>query len=1199
MLIKDILTIDLTEDIKNVIDLEDLSEIEIQSEIENYIITDGLAKEYADFVSIYTSNISETGVWISGFYGSGKTYFGKLLGYLLSNQSIAGTPARERILQRFTGITDEALVKNQISKLHTINSRVVFLDVAKQDTSKGLSFTLFRNMLKSLGFLENEYGYIEYSLLISNEYNEFLERVRQTTGKDWDILKKNVLEYGKAMKNALIGWKYSDNEYMDLRQTILRDIDHFGADRLRDHLRQYFEGFPNEKVVFMFDEASEAISQKKYNLLDLEGLSEALSSLGGKVWTMAIAQEKLDDVINNSNVSKAQLIKVTDRFKTKIHLEATEVDVIIRNRLLKKNDEATRSLETYFKNNSGKIADHSALYGTGIQKTEDSETYITYYPFYNYQFSLLQNFLFGTKGYASTKVAARGMIITTYDILKHQLQEEELFKTATGWQIAKEAQPQPQVRLVNRYDNAERILKQENHPISGRKLLETIYFLSESEVLPTTLTNIVKSFISDPEQFSTIQTQITTALDLLIDSKILLPTNGTYRITTDIEQRLLDEMNQYTVQGFVKKKRIVSAYKTSSSIKALAKINDSNIIYDFYITSDNDDELTNPGLKQLKLRAKSLYNISDDRSADIDLIKHQFQNDKDLIWLVPDNSSFSEIDKLIDDIERIIYLEDKYTNPQSDEAPIIRNFQTVKGEKEKRLQNLIEQSLQNAISIYLFNSSQLIKNNWQSILNGLQREVIQNVYYKRLASQLSDEVAGRVIKETNNNRLHTYFNGDDFKYFDQNGNFVGENLKPAAEILFKIRNTFVDGATLEKDLEQPPTGYGFGTVISTVAALMRGGKIMAKYNGEEKFSWKDEYVNDIFLKAREFRRASFKAIAKSLSAKQKDEIVKSLQDLKCEEFTDRKVDWNANDYDLVNSIRELAKRFVDKVDDMKKQQPEFDIMFGEIDNQYNILTNYTGLVSEANYIDKAETFLLNNNAYAKAVQAIERVEKFIRNNLPKLLEWKNFVKGVHDELIKAAKTNTMMSQLCVDFDTHYGKEMVKNFTSIQQIAQKIKDAYFNLMQNAANDMAAKYKQLKTDADALIKEITKLPPGLNDETSEKVTSLFQYASQRIQSKVELEYDIKEKHTRFTYSEMLSFIDLYNTKKTELEILQSGLIKTLPPKPTPGSPAKPVTKTFTSKLPAKKLKVSIYKQWLQKELHKLSGASDDDEIEFQDN
>ena len=118
MKIKEMLTINLTEDIKNVIDLEDVSEAEIRSEIENYIVTDGLSQDYSKFVSTFTSNIVETGVWISGFYGSGKSYFGKLLGYLLNNRSIAGTPARDRILNRFTGISEEALVKNELAKLN-------------------------------------------------------------------------------------------------------------------------------------------------------------------------------------------------------------------------------------------------------------------------------------------------------------------------------------------------------------------------------------------------------------------------------------------------------------------------------------------------------------------------------------------------------------------------------------------------------------------------------------------------------------------------------------------------------------------------------------------------------------------------------------------------------------------------------------------------------------------------------------------------------------------------------------------------------------------------------------------------------------------------------------------------------------------------------------------------------------------------
>jgi hypothetical protein len=1196
MLIKDILTIDLSEDIKNVIDLEDISEAAIQSEIENYIITDGLAREYGNFVSIFTSNIMETGVWLSGFYGSGKSYFGKLLGYMMSNRLINGTPARDRILQRFTGIDDEALVKNSIAKLNSINARVVFMDIAKQDTSKGFAYALFRNFLKSLDLPENEHGFLLYSLICDASYSNAHDFVQDKSGKSWAELKNNRTLYISKIKEIYLEQGNSDADYNNILTTIRREIDEFSASKLNSELKNYFKSVKDEKVVFLFDEASEAINQKKFTLLDLEGLSESLSALGGKVWTIAIAQEKLDDIINNSSLTKAQLTKVTDRFKTKIHLESTEVDVIIRSRLLKKKEGAIEKLKAHYQSHSGKITDHSSLTGAG--KTEDVNSFITYYPFYQNQFGLLQNFLFGRQGYASTKVAARGMIITTYDILKHEVQNEEIFNVATGWQIAKEAQPQPPVRLVNRYENADRILKQEHINLPGRRLLETIHFLTEAEVAPTSLSNIVKSFIKTPEDFHTAQTLIIKALDTLVEHKILLLSNGTYRITSDIEQRLLDEMNQYPVPIFKKKSQVIAAFKNAAFIKALAKVNDNNTSYDFYITSDNDDELTNPSIKQLKVKLKSLYSYGDDRTADIEQLKTQFQNDKDVIWLAPSNAHFKEIDKLLDEVERIKYLEDKYTNPNSDEGPIVRAFQAERSAKENRLKELVEQSLIQGNSIYLYNTAQLDHTNWQNTINGLQRQVIQNVYSQRLSAQLSDAIAERIIREGNNQRLHTYFTsqGADFQFYDAQGSFIGESLKPAEQILFKIRNTFVDGASLEKDLEQPPTGFGFGTVITTVAALMRGGKIMAKHNGLDKFSWKDDGVPVIFSNAREFRRASFKTIAKSLTTAQKNSIVTSLQALDCETHTGKKVDWNTNDFDLVKAIGDLAKRFWDKVDDMRRSNKDFDSLFGNLETCKDELGTFTGAVSEVNYIDKAENFLSQTDLYADAIKDIEKAEKFIRNNLDKLRLWKTFADGVGDELDKAARPDAKIAQLIEHFHDLYKGEVVKNFKPLQETAQKIKDAYFELMIVVAGEMAQKYTVLRADVEQLIQEISTLPPGLNEETSRKANNLLQYAAQRTISAVGVEFDVKDKQTRFTYSEILSYIQLFNTYKTDLEILKSGLVRTAPLKPTQDNPETPILRTFTATLPGMRLKVSAYKTWLTQELQKIAGASDNDDVEI---
>ena len=150
MKIKEILTIDLSEDITNVIDMENIQEEELLSEIENYIVTDGLASEFDKLADVFSGNVKETGIWLSGFYGSGKSYLGKLWGYILSNPVILGTPARERILQRFTGINNESLIRNDIMALDSKNFMVIKFDIAKQNTNLGIALTMMENFFRNM-----------------------------------------------------------------------------------------------------------------------------------------------------------------------------------------------------------------------------------------------------------------------------------------------------------------------------------------------------------------------------------------------------------------------------------------------------------------------------------------------------------------------------------------------------------------------------------------------------------------------------------------------------------------------------------------------------------------------------------------------------------------------------------------------------------------------------------------------------------------------------------------------------------------------------------------------------------------------------------------------------------------------------------------------------------------------------------------
>ena len=167
---------------------------------------------------------------------------------------------------------------------------------------------------------------------------------------------------------------------------------------------------------------------------------------------------------------------------------------------------------------------------------------------------------------------------------------------------------------------------------------------------------------------------------------------------------------------------------------------------------------------------------------------------------------------------------------------------------------------------------------------------------------------------------------------------------------------------------------------------------------------------------------------------------------------------------------------------------------------------------------------------------------------------------------------------------------------MQQAAQKTKDEYHQLFSAAMKDCATKYTEIENLTGDLIKEIEKLPSGLNDNALNKASALSQYANQRTIATVAIDFDVKDKQSRFTYSEVLSYIDLYSSKKTEIDILRSGLIKEKAPEPQPGTPTTPTFKKYAVKMPNTKMKVAEYKTWLQGELQKLASASDNDEIEI---
>ena len=1199
--ISEILKIDLQEDIKNVIDLEDRSDREIQQEIESYIVTDGLGDYLDTFINKFVSNISETGVWISGFYGSGKSYFGKMLGYIIANPLINGTPARDRFLLRLKGVANEALLENSIRKLASINSRVVLLDVAKQNTERGLAFTLFSNLLKNLGFRDDIYGYMEFDLYLDGKLQEFKNIVSKLEGEEWDELKTSNRKVAKVMRAAYYEMGYTESEYTETFGIYSEAINSFSAGKLKDELAKYLKFELDETLVFIFDEASEAITQNKFSLLDLEGVSEALSSLPRKVWTIAIAQEKLDDVINNANVSKSQLTKVTDRFKTKIHLESTEVDIIIRNRLLQKKDEGFSMLSEFYNSNEGLVANATNLKSSFPTKTTSAEEFAVYYPFHRYQFDILQNFLFSSKALAATQIAARGMIITTFDVLRKQMRDKDLYAFTSGYAICTEAQTAPPPPLVNKYDRARKILRNNNFELDGEKLLKTIHLLSESEVVSPTPENITKSYINDITAYYDVKPQIDKALSLLVESKVLLTTNNNYKITSDLEGRLLEEMNEFNIEFFAKKRALINYIKEYGIFNAIAIFNDASSTYKFSVVSDQNDVLTRvSGNQKLKITVYSLFNISNNRQDFIEQIKMETQYDKSLITLIPDNRDFTVIDKLIADISRYSYMEEKYSNESdSEKRRIIRDFGIIREGKEKELRTKIVKAYHNASLIYMFDEILLNPDSFKANFIETQRKVIKNLYTKRLSAQLSETLVQKIFKEKKEN-IAKLFSGKDFSFFDNKGNFTGDSLKVIEEIRAKTDTQYIDGKTLETDLSAPPWGYSFGTIVTTLAVMLRDSSLSVKHNSNIWFSHEPKEVQEIFTNATKFKAASFKSITVILSAAEKSKAVDFLLQIDAESYIGRKVDWSMNDFDLADAIVAAAEHFIASVSSLNDTVDNFNSLFPNIEEQKNILLEFTGKVTESNYIEKVKNFNSSADNFISAVQTILKAQKFIKKNFSKVKEYKSFIESVIAELKKADLQNLDIQKAYEEFINLYKTDMVKNFGQMRQYAQIVKDAYFSLIKNAAFKMANEYQQLSDKVEIVIKDLKKNYPDVpNTRNLQKLEALQKYCNARIISEPVLEFSVTCSNCGYSLSDIINYTELLPTKESDLLVIQSNFVF------EDESSMDTEEEVDTSKTPRKvrlaisqkTMTVGEYKKLLTRQLQSLTGLTDSDEVELE--
>ena len=1141
MEIKDLFKMNFAEEIEAVIKVGEYSEKSATEEINNYIVTDQIADRLESFIDYYDGTRKDTGIWVSGFYGSGKSYLAKVISYLLENPNLMGVKARDLFKDRLAGLDNKLLLENKIEGLSKYNTKTVMFDLSGENLTGSFYKKLLLNFLWSIGLPKNYIGYVEYQLMKTNKYEDFLmtaDKISQEkTGKDWEESRSNKMYAPGIIKEAWL--KIEAGSEKDITDTIDRMhniIDSIDADSLVGELDAFLEmNNDYDRLVFIVDEVSEALDQEHIELSEIRGTAQHLSQDGqGKYWFIATAQEKLDNILSRKNISQNDINIITDRFQEKIHLSSQQVDKVTKERVLAKTDEGKKKLREFYEENNGAINELSNLNGNFSTSIDSVEEFVDYYPFFNYQMRLLKKFLFAVFQQAKAGGSERGMLVTVDRLLKNEdIFQEEIGKFVTAYQLCDYGFPMPPSELEEKFNKARTDLEEEGIEVEGDNLLKSLFFLERSEDLKTTIDNIVRAHNNKLTYIGDIKPEFEDALKTLEEKTYVLQENLEYKITSDVEERMMEEMNQITVGWEDRIDIIRDIVKDMPFITQFSTNHLDNKTYNVAIR-DEKDNLLSDRKGEVELIVYNVLNVEDDIERVLEDKKNEFV-ELDRAAMIPEIENKNEIDKLATKIYKHKQMIKRNRNTtDEDKKKVIDSFQTITNSAETNLERLIEKSYHNSWLIYDFNEKKLDKDTMNNKIDDIQSEMIDKTFSKRLRDNLSQGVAEKFLT-ADNDKLAGYCTSGQFDFFDNDGTFIGENLRVIQEIDKECSDK--DGRTgsgLIETFTQSPYGWEVEDIMGTMAALLRSGNLKVKYQGRDYRSYRAKDVRQVFTSSRDFKEAKFYTLlGTGLPASKKQRVVDNLLELDIKDKIN--VDYKDNDFQVVNSISTMASRYQSEFANLKEKIDE-DIV-EENRNDIGVLSDFANRrVGDRNLESEADEFLNNVDEFQSAITYIKDLARFEEHEYMDYKNRTNFIEDVKGQLeaVSEEEIKQEIEELIDEYKKIEDKGIVENVEELKRKYNDIRQKFNELFATYFEEFKAKNEKLLKAAKEKKVEIKKVDEKAN---SEFYNQLENYIStcQNLQGK---EFSLsnreaKDRTTNSTLKEIIQGIELkgYNIQEVK--------------------------------------------------------------------
>lgn len=831
MQIKNMFKKEIDREINGVVKVGQKDDYVIKQELEEYVVTQELQGHFTTFFDSYEKSISKPtdkiGVWIQGFFGSGKSHFLKILSYLLDNNPVADKKPIDYFIEDNKIDNQETLLKMMNASNIPTDVILFNIDADSDISNKKNQDVLVKVFLKvfnrMLGYSTNPHvAELERMLERSGKYEDFKNEIKKISDKEWEVV-KNEFKFSKdTVKNAIAntGAMTLENSSAWIEST--KGEYQISNSEFVNLVNEYIESKgENYRLIFMVDEMGQYIGDNTSLMLNLQTITEELGNVcKGKAWIVVTSQQAIDSI---TKVEGNDFSKIQGRFDTRINLTSTNVDEVIKKRLLEKNEVGKSTLSLIYKQNET-VIDNLIHFQNGpeLKKFDDENSFIEVYPFIPYQFFILGKVLPAVRKHGSSgkhlSEGERSLLSLFKESAIKVMNNEDgalvpfhyFYDSLAQWLDHNNAivvSRAYQNQLINP-DGTD-----DNFIIDVLKILFLIKYVDEIEANVENITTLMISYISDKRL--DIEKKVKDALKIL-ENQMLIQRNGEiYIFLSDEEQEINNEIKSQPVT-------------TTEIIREVSDILFQGVYTDDSIRPDNSGHYTfkfdrfldanNYGTNRNKISLKVYTQMSGITTEEI-IIQNGGGNEVAVVFA--SNEEFR--DEMKSALQILSFLRSSSKDKYPKFAELENSINNQLKDHRNRASAHIKEAFKNA---EVYHNSKLIsnnKNNDEIVTNALLSAF--DIVYEKF------------------NYLDEYKNTDDIKNLlnDQPGQIglqTSGNKNAVAEVKKYIKdltmgNTRMGLNSIIEKFSDAPYGWNLTDIQWIIAKLFISGEISLVLNGEE------------------------------------------------------------------------------------------------------------------------------------------------------------------------------------------------------------------------------------------------------------------------------------------------------------------------------------------------------------------------------